>query len=96
MEPCQFSLFKNNVVVQGATFASPTGSTQNSHSIILEIYPNDINQVTPISPFNIACKLSVINHTSYAPVIELNGVGGAGSAPNEVVATLTIILLKEL
>lgn len=96
IEPCQFSILKNGLVVDGSTFASPTGSTQNSHTVIIEIYPTDINQITPVSPSNIACKLQLINHTSYVPVVTLNGVGGAGSAPNDTVATMTIFLLKEI
>jgi hypothetical protein len=96
IEPCQFSILKNGVVVNGSTFASPTGATQNSHTVIIEIYPNDINQITPVSPSNLACKLQLVNHTSYVPVVTLNGVGGAGSAPNDTVATMSIILLKDI
>jgi hypothetical protein len=96
IEPCQFSILKNGVVVSGSTFASPTGATQNSHTVIIEIHPNDINQITPVSPSNLACKLQLVNHTSYVPVVTLNGAGGAGSAPNDTVATMSIILLKEI
>jgi hypothetical protein len=94
VEPCQFSLFLNGQVVVGAIYSSPTGSSQNANSIILDIYPSDISQPTNVSPTGFGAKLNVANHTSYAPIIEIDGVGGAGSAGPDITAIMTVFLLR--
>jgi hypothetical protein len=94
-EPCQFSFIKNDVFqVVGGVFSSPTGATQSASSLILYIDVSDLITATSLSPTGFACKLEVKNHTSYAPVISLNGTSGAGSAVPDVVSSLSIILLK--
>jgi hypothetical protein len=96
-EPCQFSIVKNDVgVIPGGIFSSPTGSTQNSITLILYIDPADLSTPTPLSPFGVACKVQVKNHTSYAPVIHLDGSSGAGGAEPDMNCALTLVLLKEV
>ena len=94
-EPCQFAIIKNGVFqVNGGIFSSPTGATQSATSLILYIDASDLISATPLSPSGFACKLEVKNHTSYAPIIGLNGTSGAGSAVPDIVASLNLILLK--
>ena len=88
---------KNSVFqVNGGVFSSPTGATQTAATLILKIEETDMITSTPFSPTGFACKLEVKNHTSYAPIISLNGTSGAGSAVPDVVASINIILLKPL
>lgn len=96
-EPCQFAVMKNDVfATNGGIFSSPTGSTQINHAYILYIDDMDMISATPSSPTGFACKLQVKNHTSFAPIIQLDGVSGAGSATPETIASLSVILLKAL
>jgi hypothetical protein len=86
---------KNTVFqVPGTTFSSPTGATQSALTLIFYIDASDMISATPLSPSGFACKLQLTNHTSYAPIITLNGVSGAGSAEPDIVANLSLILLK--
>jgi hypothetical protein len=95
-EPCQFSIFKNAIPVIGSIFSSPTGATQNSHTVIVDVLPSDISEPTSLSPSGFACKLRLVNHTSYVPVVTINGVAGGGSAAPDSTATMSVILLKAL
>jgi hypothetical protein len=86
---------KNNVFqINGTTFSSPTGATQSTLTLIIYIDDSDMITATPLSPSGLACKIQLTNHTSYAPLISLNGTSGAGSAEPDVVANLTLIFLK--
>ena len=96
IQACQFSLFKNNIVIPGGIIGSPTGSSQNSSALIFEILAADINQPYSGAPGGFACNLQARNHTSYIPIITLNGSDGSGLAPNQVCATLTLVLLKSV
>jgi hypothetical protein len=94
-EPCQFSLIKNSVFqVNGGTFSSPTASTQSTLSFIVFVDSSEMISSTSLSPSGLACKFQVTNHTSYSPLISLDGTSGAGSAPDDIVGNLTFILLK--
>jgi hypothetical protein len=93
-EACQFSLFLNNNLVQGSIVGSPTGSAQNSSSAIVYISPSDILYYsTPFSTIGTAAVLNYRNHTSFAPVIHLNGQSGSGSASPQIVATTVVFKL---
>jgi hypothetical protein len=95
VEPCQFAVMKNDVfTLNSGIFSSPTGSTQINHAFITYIDDMDMISATSVSPTGFACKLQIKNHTSFAPIIQLDGVSGAGSATPEVIASLSIILLK--
>jgi len=85
---------KNDVFpVTAGTFASPTGATQSTTSIIMNLLPEDIITETLFSPSGFGCKLQMKNHTSYVPVVALDGTSGGGSAVPDIVANLTAILL---
>jgi hypothetical protein len=91
------TIMKNDIFeVAGGIFSSPTASTQISHVFVMSIQASDMISACPDSPSGFACKIQVKNHTSYAPVIELNGVSGAGSATPDTVASLSIILMQSL
>jgi hypothetical protein len=79
--------------MDGGIFSSPTGATQTSLALIFEVKPEDIMTAFAGSPSGLACKIQVKNHTSFAPLIQLNGTSGAGSASPDVVASLTIFKL---
>jgi hypothetical protein len=93
-EPCQFSLYKNNNTMLGGIYCSPTGATENGNNIILDIYQSDISEPTTVSPTGFGCKLRLVNHTSYAPIIHINGVSGGGSAGPDNTSMFTVILLR--
>ena len=94
LEPCQFTIFLNGAPILGTTVGSPTGSAQNSSSVIVYISPTDILYYpTGLSPSGFAATIEFVNHTSFAPVINLDGASGSGSAPNQIVATVVIFKL---
>jgi hypothetical protein len=96
-EPCQFALFLNNNVVVGTITGSPTGAAQNSN---MSIFAIDLSAVSvnpcPISPTGFAALIQVRNHTSYVPFVTLNGVEGSGSASPQMVANLTVEMVKRI
>jgi hypothetical protein len=86
---------KNDVVVTpGGIFSSPTGATQNLCSLILYIDASEFISPTFLSPSGFACKVQLKNHTSYVPVVSLDGTSGSGSAEPDINCSLTLILLK--
>jgi hypothetical protein len=94
-EACQFALFMNGVPVPGTTHGSPTGASQNSSVSIIEITPADFTTPVSQSPSGFAAALEIVNHTSYVPVVTLNGLTGSGSASPQVTANVTIFLLMD-
>jgi hypothetical protein len=94
-EPCQFSVFVNNVVTTNGTVGSPTGSSQNSASIIIYLSPSDVLvNSTILSPTGSAAIINFRNHTSFAPIILLNGLTGSGSVAPQITATTVIFRLS--
>ena len=96
IQPCQFSLFKNDVVMIGSISSSPTGATICANQMILEILPEDLINITSLSPSGFGCKIQLRNHTSFAPVVSIDGSSGAGSALPDISANLSLVLLKSL
>ena len=98
IQPCQFSIFKNNVIVDGGIVGSPTGSSQNSVTVIIQINPEDILYYpTPLSlSTGLACLLQFRNHTSFADTVLLNGQSGSGSATPQITAVVVLHKLSEL
>jgi hypothetical protein len=60
----------------------------------LNVLPSDISEPTLVSPTGLGCKLRLVNHTSFVPVVTIDGVAGGGSAFPDSTATMTVILLK--
>jgi hypothetical protein len=86
-QPCQFSLFKNGVVINGST----TGSLQNSSFLIIRIDSSDFICTEPLSPTGRAVKIEVVNHTPDVPNIQLVVLNGE----TPVVSTISVVLLFE-
>ena len=95
IEPCQFSVFKNGILLPFTTIGSPTGSAQNSTVIIFEIKTIDFTTPTFLSPSGFACDIQVVNHTSFVPLVLLNGSSGSGNANPQIRATVTMFLLMD-
>jgi hypothetical protein len=95
-EPCQFTIFKNNTVLPGTTIGSPTGSSQNSATVIFILTDDDLISLTDLSPTGFAAKLEIRNYISFVPVVTLNGLGGSGSATPQTTANVTIFKLASL
>jgi hypothetical protein len=94
-EPCQFTLFKNGLPLPGSTTGSPTGASQNSSALIIEVTSADF--ITPFSgaPGGVAAEFKLTNHTSFVPLVLLNGLSGSGSATPQITATMTMFLLTD-
>lgn len=91
-QPCQFSLFKNGIVVAGSTICSTSGASQNSSATILLINPSDFIYPTSLSPSGFASKIEVVNHTSTVPNVKLTILNGGNATP-QITATISIVLL---
>jgi hypothetical protein len=90
-EPCQMAVFMNNTLIKGTIVGSPTGSSQNSSTIIFHITASDVSgTATNLSPTGFAALIHLRNHTSFVPFVTLNGVGGSGSALPQIVANVSI------
>ena len=94
-EPCQFTLFKNGLPFPGTTTGSPTGASQNSSALILLITAADFTSFFSGAPGNLAAKIQLVNHTSFVPIVLLNGLSGSGSATPQITATMTMFLLLD-
>jgi hypothetical protein len=96
-EPCQFAFFLNNVLVPGTITGSPTGSAQNTNAFIMIIQQADV-QINPstLSPSGFSAFLTLRNHTSYVPLLTLDGQAGSGSAQPQIVTSLVMYLLLEI
>lgn len=90
IEACQFSVFLNGNIY-GSPFSSSTGAADLNHALIMHITPADMVIPTSLSPTGFAAVVETYNHTSYNPTAQLNNP--SGSAPNDVVATMIMILL---
>jgi hypothetical protein len=94
-EACQFTLFKNGLPLPGTTTGSPTGSSQNSSALIILITPADFTSPFNGAPGGVAAQFKLTNHTSFVPLVLLNGLSGSGSATPQITATMTMFLLLD-
>ena len=93
-EPCQFAAFLNGNVITDSIVGSPTGSSQNSCSVIVYVSAADILfYPTSDSPIGTAAYIEFKNHTSYVFSVTLDGQSGSGSAMPQIVATASIYKL---
>jgi hypothetical protein len=93
-EPCQFSVFLNNIMLSDSTVGSPTGSSQNSSTEIIYISPNDVLAYeTRLSPIGTAAYLNFRNHTSFSQIVTLNGRFGSGSVAPQKTANVSLFKL---
>ena len=95
-EPCQFSAFLNNNIILDSVVGSPTGSSQDSVSLIVYFSPAAILvNSTSLSPSGTAALLQFRNHTSYSARVTLNGQYGSGSVTPQITACVVIIKLAD-
>jgi hypothetical protein len=99
-EPCQFAVFINGVLLPATTVGSPTGSSVCVLQHIITLTDADV-AVTPVpagvaSPTGFAAQLSVVNHTSFVPLLTLDGQTGSGSSVPQVVATFQAFKVADL
>ena len=66
-EPLQCAIFLNNVVVTGTIVGDQNSSNVALNEILLQVLDSDINQQSSISPTGLSAKITLRNHTSYAP-----------------------------
>jgi hypothetical protein len=94
IEPCQFTIFLNDAPEPGTITGSPTGASVLTLSHILYISPAAVGiSPTALSPTGFAAKLQLVNHTSFAPSITLDGSSGSGSATPQTHASLSLFKL---
>jgi len=92
LEASQFSLVKNDVIVPGTTIGT-VHSSKLYHSAIVQILPEDISIA---SPFGTACKLQIINNTTYIPAITIYGSSSSGYALPQITVSVNAILLSPI
>ena len=83
----------NNILVPYTTIGSPTGASQDTSAYIFEIKVSDFITPCSLSSSGFAAAIQVRNHTSFVPIVKLNGLGGSGSVSPQITATLTAFLL---
>jgi hypothetical protein len=94
IESCQFSLYKNNDIIQGSTIGSMAGACQNSSVCIVQITDADISMPYPASPTGNACVLQLINNTPYIQSVSLYDSSSLGYTMSQIVASLTLFFLS--
>jgi hypothetical protein len=96
VEPCQFSIFKNNSSISGSTFSTYSSNSQGSHSIIIDVLDTDISMSTMFSPTGFGCKFNLVNHTSSSNTITIDDQTTGGIILPTTVATMSVILLRSM
>jgi hypothetical protein len=94
VEPCQFTIFINGAPHPGTVTGSPTGASVCTLAHIIYMSPADVGvSPTALSPTGFAAKIQLVNHTSFAPSITLDGSSGSGSATPQTHASLSLFKL---
>jgi len=95
LEACQFSLYKNDTIVDGTTVGSLSGSSQNNNICIIQIVDEDIIQRNDVSTniYTSGCKLQLVNNTEYLPYITLIGSSSMGNSKSQITASIVITKL---
>lgn len=92
LESCQFSLFKNNMLIPGTTFGSLVGSSSQSGMFIIHIVAEDFVSPFSGSPYGNACVLQLRNQSANKPVF-LYDATSLGYKTQQIVASITLFLL---
>ena len=96
IEPCQFSIFKNNSSISGSTFSTYSSNSQGSHSIIIDVLDSDISMSTMFSPTGFGCKFNLVNHSSSSNTITIDDQSTGGIIVPTTVAAMSVILLHSM
>lgn len=95
MEPCQFSIIKNMLyIVKGSTIGGISGSSQNTHTFIMQITEDDIITEFSESPTNKACVLYVVNSSSISNGVNLYGSQTTGTPISQITASFTMMRIS--
>jgi len=96
VEPCQFSIFKNNSSISGSTFSTYSSNSQGSHSIIIDVLDRDLSMPTMFSPTGFGCNFNLVNYTSSSNTITIDDQTTGGIILPTTVATMSVILLRSM
>lgn len=91
VEPCQFSVMKNNtIIVPGSTIGSLSGSTNMNHSFVIEIKADDFSVSTGLPIPLYACKLEIVNNTQTTSNVVLPDYGSSSNNLPQITASVNI------
>jgi len=93
LEPLQCAIFMNDILVEGSIIGDQLSATVASNTLILRITKDDLIQETT---FGLSAIIQLRNHSSYAPVIHIDGHAGSGSNIDQSNLNLVVFLLIEL
>jgi hypothetical protein len=97
VEPCQFTIFLNDAPHPGTITGSPSGASVCTLAHIIYLSPAAVGiSPTALSPTGFAAKIQLVNHTSFAPSITLDGSSGSGSATPQTHASLSLFKLANV
>ena len=92
LEPCQFSIIKNmSYIVKGSTIGGMSGSSQNTHTFIMQITDDDLITDFYESPTNKSCVLYVVNSSSISNGVNLYGSTTTGTPISQITASFTMM-----
>ena len=96
LEPCQFSIVKNMLyIVKGSTIGSITGSSQNTHTFIMQITEDDIiTEISESPTTNKACVMCVVNSSSINKGVNLYGSTTLGTPISQITASFTMMCIE--
>lgn len=95
LEPCQFSIVKNMLyIIKGSTIGSISGSSQNTHTFIMQITEDDIVTEIAESPTNKACVICVVNSSSINKGVNLYGSTTLGTPISQITASFTMMCIE--
>ena len=96
LEPLQNAIFMNNVIVTGSIIGDQLSATVASNTVLLTVNDSDLTEPTSLSPTGFAALIQIRNHSSYAPLIHIDGHAGSGSQIGQSNLNLVIFLLRAL
>ena len=79
LEPLQNAIFMNNVIVTGSIVGDQLSATVLSNTLLLSVSDSDITEPTSLSPSGFGALIQIRNHSSFSPIIHIDGHTGSGS-----------------
>lgn len=95
LSQCQFSIIKNMLyIVKGSTIGGMSGSSQNTHTFIMNITDDDIVKDFTGSPSGKACILHIVNSSSISRGVNLYGSPTIGTPIPQITASFTMMCVE--
>jgi len=94
LEPLQLGLFMNNNIIPGSIVGDQLSATILSSTLILHVEESDLTEPTSLSPSGFAALIQLRNHSSYSPLISIDGHTGSGSQINQTNINLVVFYLN--